>query len=268
MEQFDIIIKGAGEMASGVAVRLYHAGFRRLLLLETAQPAAVRRLVSFCEAVYDGEQTVEGVTVRRADGPAEAKTLWQSGKLAVAVDPEWRLLAELRPGVSIDAVLAKRNLGTRLDEAPLVIALGPGFTAGVDAHRVVETQRGHNLGRLLRQGSAEPNTGVPGDIGGHTLDRVLRSPAAGVVRQIRSIGDAVRAGDTVCAVDDVEVSTRIDGILRGCIRPGVRVEAGTKIGDVDPRAKPEYCRTVSEKARALGGAVLEAVCARAKAVDA
>ena len=255
-----IVIKSAGEMASGVAVRLHRAGFREILMLETDAPTAVRRRVSFSEAVYDGEQCVEGVAARRAKNVEEIASLWRSGMLAVAVDPEWRFLSRLKPFASVDAVLAKRNTGTRIDETPLVVALGPGFTAGVDAHFVVETQRGHNLGRVYAEGSAEPNTGIPGTIGGYTLERVLRAPADGVVEQCREIGETLQAGETVCVVGSVPVPAKIAGVLRGCIRPGIRVSAGTKLGDIDPRGNPDNCDTVSEKARALGGAVLEILC--------
>lgn len=256
-----IVIKGGGEMASGVATRLHRAGFGRILMLETAAPLAVRRTVSFCEAVYDGEQRVEGLVARRAERSDSVEAIWRSGMLAVMVDPAWESLRRFQPRVSIDAVLAKRNLGTAIDEAPLVIALGPGFRAGRDAHRVVETQRGHNLARLYDEGEAEPNTGVPGNIGGYDRERVLRAGVAGKVENCRSIGDAVRKGDVICRVGGVAAPAAIDGVLRGCIRDGVTVPAGCKIGDIDPRGRKEYCFTVSEKARALGGAVLEAVCA-------
>lgn len=255
-----IIIKGAGEMASGVAVRLYRAGFRTLLMLETPAPAAVRRSVSFCEAVYDGRQWVEGITARRAAGVGDIRNAWRLGQIAVAVDPEWRLVGRLRPMVTVDAVIAKRNLGTTRFEAPLVVALGPGFTAGLDAHCVIETNRGHDLGRVLTRGAAEANTGIPGNIGGFTAERVLRAPEAGVVGNCRGIGETVRAGETVCTVGGTPVTSKIDGMVRGCIRPGLHVKRGAKIGDVDPRGGAVDCRGVSEKARALGGGVLEAVC--------
>lgn len=255
-----IVIKGAGEMASGVAVRLYRAGFRAILFLETKNPLAVRRAVSFCEAAHDGRQEVEGITAVRLDDPGRLEAVWADGRLAVAADPEWELLRRIAPIVSVDAVLAKRNLGTRIDEAPLVVALGPGFEAGVDAHRVIETNRGHNLGRVFADGSAQPNTGVPGDIGGFTVERVLRAPAAGIVENCRAIGESVRAGECVCTVGGVHVPAKIAGVVRGCIRPGTEVAKGVKLGDVDPRNRPEYCFTVSEKARALGGSVLETIC--------
>lgn len=261
VKQIAIVIKGAGEMATGVAVRLRRAGFGRLVMLEVPAPTAVRRAVSFCEAVYDGRQEVEGIAAVRLDDAAGLERAWADGAVPILVDPEWTLLSSLRPEVSVDAVLAKKNLGTRLDEAPLVIALGPGFIAGMDAHYVIETNRGHDLGRVLDRGAAEPNTGVPGIVGGFGLERVLRSPAAGRVEGCREIGDAVKAGEVVCRVGGADVPARLDGVLRGLVRDGLEVGVGFKLGDVDSRGKREYCFTVSEKARALGGAVLEAVCA-------
>lgn len=259
--QTRIAIKGAGEMASGIAVRLHRAGFTSILMLETDKPMAVRRAVSFCEAVHDGSHMVEDITAVRLDNPGSLSGIWDAGHIAVAVDPQWKLREWFAPRISVDAIIAKRNLGTRIDEAPLVVALGPGFTAGVDAHRVIETNRGHNLGRVFSNGSAQPNTGVPGDIGGFTVERVLRAPVAGIVENCRTIGDSVEAGDCVCTVGDIPVPAKIPGVVRGCIRSGVVAEKGLKLGDIDPRGKREYCFTVSEKARALGGSVLETVCA-------
>ncbi len=256
-----VVVKGAGEMASGVAVRLYRAGIRRILMLEIPEPLAVRRLVSFCEAIYDGRQSVEGVEASLVRSPSEVPGILEAGAVAVAVDPQWEMIRLLKPDVVVDATLAKRNLGTHMREAPLVLALGPGFTAGQDAHCVVETQRGHDLGRIYLEGSAAPNTGVPGNIGGYTVERVLRAPCAGMVEQLVDLGALIKAGDLVGKVGSEPVFTAIDGVLRGFIRPGLHVPAGIKLGDVDPRGKPEYCRTVSEKARALGGAVLEVFCA-------
>lgn len=256
-----VVIRGAGEQASGIACRLYRANFRRILMLETGFPLAVRRLVSFCEAVHEREMTVEGVRGVRADRVEDVAAIWSAGSIALLVDPEAASVARLQPDLLLDATLAKRNLGTSLADAPLVIGLGPGFTAGVDCHLVVETNRGHDLGRVIGSGQAEPDTGIPGAIGGYTGERVLRAPVAGRFQSDRSIGDLVLAGEPVGRVGEVEVRAAIDGVLRGMIRPGAQVKAGLKIGDVDPRARKEYCATVSEKARALGGAVLEALLA-------
>lgn len=258
---YTAVIKGGGEMASGVALCLHRAGLRRILLLEVAAPLAVRRTVSFCEAVHAGTWQVEEVTARKAAIIEEMEAAWQLGEVAVAVDPKWKFIQTLRPQLVIDATLAKRNLGTNMGEAPLVMGLGPGFTAGLDVHLVIETQRGHNLGCVYSHGSAEPNTGVPGPIEGYTTERVLRAPCSGLVRAQHKLGDLVEAGELVCTVDGQEVRAAIGGVLRGLIRPGLRVERGVKIGDVDPRGKVEYCWSISEKARALGGAVLGALCA-------
>ncbi len=254
-----VVIRGAGEQASGIACRLYRANVRRILMLETEFPLAVRRLVSFCEAVHDGEMTVEGVTAVRADRVEDVAGMWIAGKIGVLVDPAAESLYTVRPDLLLDATLAKRNLGTSIGDAPLVVGLGPGFCAGVDCHLVVETNRGHDLGRVIGAGPAEADTGIPGAIGGYTSERVLRAPVAGRFENERAIGDLVQQGETVGRIGEVEVRATIDGVLRGMIRPGAVVKAGLKIGDVDPRGRKDYCVTVSEKARALGGAVLEAL---------
>jgi xanthine dehydrogenase accessory factor len=252
-------VKGAGEMASAVAWRLYMANLRSIFMLETAMPLAVRRTVSFCEALHDGSQTVEGVAAHRAEAVADIPAIWRRGGIAVIADPGWRTLAQIRPDVAVDAILAKRNLGTRRTDASLVIGLGPGFAAGEDVHVVIETNRGHDLGRIITHGAAEPNTGVPGAVGGHTQARVLRAPAAGEFRSARRIGEHVRAGEAVGWVGASEVAAGIDGVLRGLIRSGARVTPGFKLGDVDPRGGVGHCFTISEKARAIAGSVLEAV---------
>ena len=256
-----IIIRGAGEMATGVACRLYRANFRRILMLEIAAPLAVRRQVAFCEAVHERTMAVEGVEAVRVDRTAELLAAWAAGKIAVRVDPQGESIGRWGPDVLIDATLAKRNLGLSAADAPLVVALGPGFEAGRDCHVVVETNRGHHLGRLLTTGTAEPNTGVPGNIGGYTRERVLRAPAAGLFHTERQIGEAVRRGEKIGRVGTTAVTATLDGVLRGLIRPGSRVTAGLKIGDIDPRGEAISCDLISEKARALGGAVLEALLA-------
>lgn len=259
LQEIIVGIKGAGEMASGVAWRLYMANFRRIYMMEVAQPLAVRRLVSFCEAVYDKTQTVEAVTAALVADKAAIHKAWANDRIAVIVDLGWSTLERIRPDVVVDAILAKKNLGTSVAEAPLVIGLGPGFRAGRDAHMVIETNRGHNLGRVITSGSAEPNTGVPGSIGGYTRQRVLRGPADGNFRSKAVIGDRVKKGDVVGHVDRSEVRAEIDGVIRGLIRSGTQVGTGMKIGDIDPRGDTRYCPTISEKARAIGGSVLEAV---------
>ncbi len=259
MDDLIIFIRGAGEMASGVAHRLHQSHFR-VCMAEIPQPLAVRREVSFCEAVYEGEKEVEGV---RAIWIAEAdaiKSVWEKGELPILVDPMGeKTRAFIRPHVQIDAILAKKNLGTRIIDAPWVIGLGPGFTVGEDVHAVIETNRGHNLGKMILKGSAEPDTGVPGDIGGFTAERVLRTMKEGVFHIESAIGKRVDKGTVVARVDGDPVITQIGGIVRGLIRDGVEVEKGMKVGDIDPRGKKEHCFTISDKARAIAGGVLEAV---------
>lgn len=254
-----IIIKGAGEMATGVACRLFGANLRRILMLETECPLAVRRQVSFCEAVHEGSARVEGIAAVRVATDDEMAKAWAADMVAVRIDPQAESVPRLGADVLIDATLAKRNLGISVADAPLVIALGPGFEAGRDCHIVIETNRGHDLGRLLRSGRAAADTGIPGDIGGYTRERVVRAPTDGRFEAQRRIGDLVRGGERLGQVGDVPVLAAIDGILRGLIRPGSAVKKGLKIGDIDPRQQLGYCDTISEKARAIGGAALEAV---------
>jgi xanthine dehydrogenase accessory factor len=259
LKELIIAIKGAGEMASAVAWRLYMANLRSIFMMETAMPLAVRREVSFCEAVHRGSKTVEGVEALRATGAERFHSIWNQGKIVVTVDAEWNTLRDLRPDVLVDAILAKKNLGTRSNDAPLVIGLGPGFVAGEDVHCVIETQRGHNLGRIITAGSAEPDTGVPGAVEGIAAERVLRSPADGEFLSSARIGDYVEKGDAVGRVGTTQVVGCIGGVLRGLIRPGTWVTGGLKIGDIDPRGDVTNCFTISDKARAIAGSVLEAV---------
>ncbi|MDJ0816839.1 MAG: selenium-dependent molybdenum cofactor biosynthesis protein YqeB [Desulfobacterales bacterium] len=254
-----IAIKGAGEMASAVAWRLYMANMKKIFMAEIQHPLAVRREVSFCEALHDGRKTVEGVEAVRVSEPEDVRQVWNSGKIALAADPQWMLLEKLRPDLVVDAILAKQNLGTRMQEAQFVLGLGPGFTVGHDVHMVIETNRGHNLGRIITAGPAEPNTGIPGAIAGFAEERVLRSPADGNFTAQRCIGDQINAGDLIGSVQGIEIRSGINGVIRGLIRSDVAVVRGMKIGDVDPRGQRAYCYTISEKARAIGGAVLEAV---------
>jgi len=259
LHELTIGIKGAGEMATAVAWRLYMAHIRQIFMMETAQPMAVRRMVSFCEAIYSGSQTVENVTVVRRDDPSAISTAWENNSIAVGADPEWSLVESMRPDVIIDAILAKKNLGTSLSEAPLVIGLGPGFRANHDAHLVVETRRGHHLGRIIESGVAAKNTGVPGNIAGFSHERVLRSPADGRFNTSFAITDRVRCNEMIGEVGGKKIIAAIDGIIRGLIRPGIKVKKGTKLGDIDPRGKIDYCDTISDKARAIAGSVLEGI---------
>jgi xanthine dehydrogenase accessory factor len=253
-----VLIKGAGELASGVAARLYRCGFP-VVMTELPQPLVVRRTVSFAEAVYQGEFAVEGIVARRVADAAAARVALADGVIAVVVDPEARCRYELRPAVLVDAIIAKQNTGTAITDAALVIGLGPGFTAGVDCHAVVETNRGHFLGHVIWQGAAQPDTGTPGTIGGQDARRVLRAPADGVVETHASVGDRVAAGQLIATIAGCEVRAPFSGSLRGLIHPGLCVTAGLKIGDVDPRDDPVCCTTISDKALAVAGGVLEAI---------
>jgi len=255
-----VLIKGAGDIATGIALRLWRGRFA-VFMTEIEVPTTVRRTVSFSQAVFDGAATVDGVTAELASSIETAEEIVASGRVPVLVDSEASCLEQLRPDVVVDAILAKRNLGTAITDASVVIGVGPGFTAGADCHAVVETQRGHDLGRVIWQGGALPNTGIPGEIDGHSLERVLRTPCAGMFRQTLEIGTLVCSGDAVGTVGDVPVRTEIAGILRGVLATGVLVRRGMKCGDVDQRCEEAHCYTVSDKARAIGGGVLEVILA-------
>lgn len=253
-----VFIRGAGEMASGTAHRLHAAGYS-IIMTELPRPLAVRRGVAFAQAVFDGSAEVEGVVAVHARTLAEAMVLCRQRKIPVLTEEIEDNLSLLQPAALVDARLAKENLGTKIHEAKVVIALGPGFTAGVDAHAVIETNRGHDLGRVLYAGTAQANTGNPGDIGGYREERVLKSSAPGIFSSSLAIGDLVAKGDRFGAIDDSPIVAPISGIVRGLLMGGTRVEAGTKLGDIDPRGIREYCFTISEKARAIAGGVLEAL---------
>lgn len=258
-----IIVRGGGDLASGTIYKLHKCGFP-VLVLEVEAPSAIRRNVAFSEAVYEGSQQVEDVTCTLARSVEEALELISAGKLAMLVDPAGESIARLKPMAVVDAILAKKNLGTCRSMAPITVALGPGFEAGVDVDAVIETRRGHKLGRVIWQGCAEENTGVPGIIGGYGKERVIHSPAAGVLRNVKKITDTVYKGETIAIVEtdrgEVPVPATIDGLLRGLIRDGYPVSEGFKIADIDPRVE-EYnnCFTISDKARCIAGGVVEAI---------
>ncbi len=254
-----IVVRGAGDMASAIAWRLHKSGFP-LVMTEVARPLAVRRKVSFCEAVWDGSSVVEGVTARLLKEPQEAISVQARGEIPLLVDPDLDCLPKLEPSALIDATLAKKNLGIHRDLAPLVIGVGPGFSAGKDVHVVVETKRGHHLGRVITEGEAIANTGTPGNIGGYASERVLRSPADGIFEVKLELGALVKAGDLIAEVAGKPVKAEIPGLVRGLIRPGLQVTQGLKVGDVDPRGDITYLDTISDKARAVAGGVLEAIC--------
>ena len=258
-----IIVRGGGDLATGTIYKLKRYGFP-VLVLETASPAAIRRTVAFSEAVFQGHQTVEGITCYLAGSLEQAKALLQEGKLTILVDPLGGSIRELKPLAVVDAILAKKNLGTNRDMAPITIGLGPGFTAGCDVDAVVETKRGHTLGMVLRSGSAAANTGIPGIIAGFGRERVIYCPADGVLHPVKKITDTVSKGEIIAVVETeqgtVPVEATLDGIVRGMIREGYPVSKGFKIADIDPRIEErENCFTISDKARCIAGGVLEAI---------
>ena len=253
------LIKGAGDLATGVAIRLLRAGFA-VVMTETETPTVVRRTVAFADAVFSGSARVEGLEAVLARSDEELQAFLSQGKVPVIVDPEAKTRLTLRPPLLVDAIVAKRNLGTCIMDAPAVVALGPGFAVGRDVHAVVETMRGHTLGRVIWEGEALPNTGVPGEVGGFGAERVMRAPIAGVFRGVREIGDTVEEGDVVGFVGVAPVASLLHGGRRGLLRSGIPVTTGFKLGDVDPRATREHCFLVSDKALAIAGGVLEAAC--------
>jgi xanthine dehydrogenase accessory factor len=258
-----VIVRGAGDLASGIIHALVRAG-RPVIALETKMPASIRREVCFSEAVYDGEMTVEGVTARFASDPEESLRIVLSGCAAILIDPDCSILKSIQPAVLIDATMAKRNLGTRRDMAPLTIALGPGFTAGTDVDYVVETMRGPSLGRIISEGTALPDTGVPGMVGGYAAKRVIHAPENGVIRAQRKIGDSVREGDIIAQIEvgqrTVPVPASLTGVLRGMIRDGYPVKKGLKIADIDPRPDSRrLCYQISDKSRRVAQSVLEII---------
>jgi len=248
-------VRGGGDLATGVIYRLWRSRFD-VLCLETANPLVVRRTVAAAEAVFDGKFEIEGMCAVKI----RSLTEWTDRrKVAVLIDPEGKSIRELSPSVVVDATMMKRYTGTSKDMAPLVLALGPGFSAPEQVHGVIETKRGHYLGRLITDGSAIPNTGVPGMEMGYTTERLLRAPASGHVKNVRNIGDHVERGELIASVGEAEVRAQISGMLRGLIHPSVKVETGLKIGDIDPRNVREHCFSITDKALAIAGGVLEAI---------
>ncbi len=253
-----IVIRGGGDLGSGVALRLWRVGFQ-IVVLESPEPVAVRRTVALSQAVYDGRSQVEELQGRLAGSVAEVREIANGGEATVLIDPEGILLAELGPYALVDAIMAKRNMGTRKDMAPMVAALGPGFYASRDVHAVVETNRGPNLGRVIWHGEAESDTGEPAPVLGHGSGRVLRAPASGALEAMVGIGERVREGDVVATVEGKQIRAPFTGMVRGLARDGIQVTQGMKIGDIDPRFDPHLCRLVSDKSLAVAGGVLEAV---------
>jgi xanthine dehydrogenase accessory factor len=253
-----VIVRGGGDLATGTIHRLTRCGFK-VAVLEVGQPTVIRRTVAFAQAVFDGEATVEGIQAVRVNTVEEFSEIHKQKKIPILIDPAGESIKALKPQVVVDAIIAKRNLGTSLKMAPVVIGLGPGFTAGLDVHAVIETNRGHNLGRVIYNGSAEPDTGNPGEIGGYGKERIVRSPAAGIVHTKAKIGDIVEKDDIIGYIGEVPVLSPLNGVLRGLIQEGIEVPGNYKIGDVDPRGIVEHCYSISDKARAIAGGVLEAM---------
>ena len=254
-----VIVRGGGDLASGVIYKLYQCGYR-ILILECEKPSAIRREVAFCDAVYDGIKEVEGVVCRRISGTEECEKIWEQGEIPLLVDEDASVIPALHPAVVIDAILAKKNLGTSREMAPLTIALGPGFEAGKDVDFVVETKRGHQLGRIIRNGAAIPNTGIPGIIGGYGKERVIHAPVSGRIRNLSNIADMVEKGQTIAMIGNTPVAASLTGVLRGIIHDGYEVFQGMKIADIDPRKEEKQnCYTISDKARCIAGGVLEII---------
>lgn len=263
-----ILIKGAGDLATGIGHRLKACGFQ-VVMTEINMPTTVRRTVAFSQAVFDGSTEVEGIKAVLAENFNEVQEILNHGNIPVIVDPEGKIIEELKPDIIVDSIISKVNCaGTNINEAPVVIAVGPGFEAGVDCHCVIESQRGHYLGKAIYKGCAIPNTGVPGNIGGYTVERIIRATGDGIIKPIVSIGDYVEKGQVVAFIDESignpnnkceYVYASISGIVRGMLAEGVKVHKGMKSGDIDPRCEKEHCFTISDKARSIGGGVLEAV---------
>lgn len=255
-----VVIRGGGDLATGVASRLHRAGFP-VLVTELPAPSLVRRTVSFGEAVFSGGITVEGVTARLVQSLDEVETILTRDSIPVLIDPAGDAIRPFDPAILIDARMMKHNPDTRLTDAPLVIGLGPGYTAGLDCHVVIETNRGHDLGRAIYTGGAEPDTGEPGVVDGKGQSRVLRAPTSGHVMSLVAIGDQLEPGQPIATISGQTMTAPFTGVLRGLIHERVRVEPGMKIGDLDPRTRRENCFTISDKSLAIGGGVLEAVMA-------
>lgn len=259
MEKDIVIVRGGGDIASGAIQKLHRSGFR-VLVLEIENPTAIRRNVAFSDAVYNGTSEVEGTKAVLIKNLEELEVAFNNNLIPIVVDPKGEYIEKLKPLAVVDGILAKKNLGTKKTMAPITVALGPGFEAGVDVDIVIETMRGHNLGRLIFEGFAIENTGVPGEIAGFSKERVIHSPAEGIIENIKTIGDIVKAGEVIAKVGEEPIYASIDGLLRGIIKNGFLVNKGLKIADIDPRLKEvENYTTISDKARNIGGGVLEAI---------
>jgi len=253
-----VLIRGGGDLATGISARLHRAGIA-IVVTEVPEPRAVRRLVALAEAVYSREVQIEDLRGKLVRGTEEVKVALNEGVIPVLVDPEVKICQEMKILTLVDARMRKRPSELGIESAPMVIGIGPGFTAGVDCHAVVETNRGHHLGRVYWQGSAEPDTGIPEPVSGHDVDRVLRAPAPGHLQGSVALGTVVKSGELLATVSGVPLKAPFDGVLRGLIHEAVEVKLGEKIGDLDPRGEPSFCYLISDKALAVGGGVLEAL---------
>lgn len=253
-----VIIRGGGDIASGTIHRLVRCGYR-VVVLETQQPTVIRRTVAYANAIFDGDMTIEGIKATKVDHVSQCQKVWDKGHVPVLVDPKGESTQVLKPLAVVDAILAKKNLGTTMNMAPIVIGLGPGFEAGRDVHAVVETNRGHYLGRVIHEGPAMTNTGIPGNIDGYSWERVIRAPKAGIVYTEAHIGDMAEQEQCIGHIGDTPILAPLKGVIRGLIHEGIRVTEGFKIGDVDPRGTLDHCFSISDKARAIAGGVLEAI---------
>ncbi len=258
-----ILIRGGGDLASGVALRLYHSGFG-IVITEIAQPLTVRRKASFSQAVYDGSCVVEGIKAIRCTDPQSAIEAIHAGNIALLIDPQADCRKYISFAAIVDGRMLKCNNHENFDPSLFTIGLGPGFTVGINCHVVIETNRGPNMGRVFWQGSAQADTGIPESVGNHQGDRVLRASANGVLRSQREIGDILRTGDVIANIDGEELTAPFDGVLRGLLQPGLTVTKGMKVGDLDPRCDPGLCSLASDKALAIGGGVLEALLSQEK----
>lgn len=253
-----VVIRGAGDIATGIGHRLHRCGYK-VLHLDIEKPLVIRRTVAFTEAIFNGSGEIDGVKCMKVENLSEIKKAWENDLVAVMIDPEAKIIDELKPDVVVDAIIAKKNIGTNKSMAKTTIAIGPGFVAGKDVDVVVESNRGHFLGSIILKGSAAPNTGEPGNIAGFTTERVIRANEDGVIKNIREIADIVKQGEIIATIGDSKILASLDGVLRGLITDGTEVFKGLKIADVDPRGDVSYCYTITEKARAIGGAVLEGI---------
>ncbi|MGV8146790.1 MAG: selenium-dependent molybdenum cofactor biosynthesis protein YqeB [Alkaliphilus sp.] len=253
-----VLIRGGGDIATGIAYKLFKCGYE-VVITEIEKPTVIRRTVSFAQAIFDGEANVEEVTAVKVHDVDGIEKVLKQKRIAIVIDDNGCIINKLKPHVVVDAILAKKNLGTHIHMAKMVIGVGPGFEAKKDVHAIIETNRGHYLGKVITSGTAQNDTGIPSNIGGYTYERVIRAANEGEIIHISKIGDEVKAGQVIAFIDKYEVKAKISGVLRGIIQAGIYVRVGAKIADIDPRAEREYCFSISDKARAIAGGVLEAI---------